>query len=229
MSHLTENHLKARLATNINQVKSPKFLRFCPLCVEDDRREFSETYWHRIHQLAGIVVCPDHQCFLQNSLVRWERQSSSFFHSAEEFINPESPCFINDKNPTHKIFLNLAKNAQWLLNQKELCLESGELRERYYNILLQRGFAYYNGKVRSEKLFKAFIGFFKSEVFDELECSLKSSYGSWLSKLTDKTYIGTFYHPIRHLLLLNFLEISPENFSSRLLSLSLSALRPIHV
>jgi TniQ len=47
-----ENRIRTRLATNIKQVKTSKFLRYCPICTIDDRETFGEAYWHRIHQLA---------------------------------------------------------------------------------------------------------------------------------------------------------------------------------
>ena len=39
-------------------------LRHCPLCAANDRAPYGETYWHRIHQLPGINVCPLHHCNL---------------------------------------------------------------------------------------------------------------------------------------------------------------------
>jgi hypothetical protein len=50
-------------------VKSPKVLRFCQTCRMHDVDEFGETYWHRTHQLPGVLVCPDHHCFLLQSEV----------------------------------------------------------------------------------------------------------------------------------------------------------------
>lgn len=37
-------------------------LRYCPLCVAHDREQYGEAYWHRVHQMIGIHVCPVHQC-----------------------------------------------------------------------------------------------------------------------------------------------------------------------
>ncbi len=43
----------------------PKFLRFCPECVQEDRRLYGQCYWHRLHQVPGVYICPDHQTTLQ--------------------------------------------------------------------------------------------------------------------------------------------------------------------
>jgi len=210
MKSLSNNHLQTRLAMNVSQVKLPNFLRFCPRCVVEDREECGETYWHRLHQLAGVLVCPVHQCFLRDSPIRWERESSYLFYAAENFTNTEEHLLVvdvDDKNYAHRIYLEIARDAQWLLTQQGLSLGQGKLRERYYNTLLKKGFAFYNGKIRISELFEAFSVFYEPKIFEELGCELKNSRQGWLARLVDKTYSGVFYHPIRHLLFLKFLEI----------------------
>lgn len=211
----TDNRLKMRLATNINQVKSPIYLRFCPLCLVEDREKYGETYWHRMHQLAGILVCSRHRCFLDDSSIKWEKESSYLFHCAENLLSATVPRFLDEKNNSHRIFLTLADNASWLLSKNGLSLQPGELRRRYYNILLKKGFAFYNGKIRSTELFEAFTEFYTSEVLEELGCQISSPRKTWLPRLVDKTYAQVLYHPIRHLLFLNFLEIDLDQFFAK--------------
>lgn len=31
----------------------PQWFRFCPVCVEEDRGNLGESYWHRLHQIMG--------------------------------------------------------------------------------------------------------------------------------------------------------------------------------
>lgn len=210
MKSITANHLKTRLATNIYQVKMPEFLRFCPLCLVKDKKLYGETYWHRIHQLAGILVCPEHKCFLHDSPIRWERESSYLFHSANKLLSEKKPRFIDEKEFSHQIYIDLALEAKWLLSQENISLNQGELRERYYNFLLKKGFAFFNGKIRSSKLIEAFIQFYDPKLLRELGCPLEYSRKTWLPKLIDKTYANVLYHPIRHLLLLKFLSITAK-------------------
>ena len=42
------------------------YLKYCPLCVTEDKNKYGETYWHRTHQLKNINVCPIHSCKLYN-------------------------------------------------------------------------------------------------------------------------------------------------------------------
>src|SRR6201986_828577 len=53
-----------------SSVRPPERLRFCPRCVEVDRMTYKECYWHRLHQVAGVTVCPQHSIFLEESSVR---------------------------------------------------------------------------------------------------------------------------------------------------------------
>lgn len=39
-------------------------LSCCPVCLSEDMRKFGEPYWHRIHQLPGVLVCPMHNARL---------------------------------------------------------------------------------------------------------------------------------------------------------------------
>ena len=34
---------------------SDRCLRYCPICAEQDRQKYGETYWHRTHQMIDIV------------------------------------------------------------------------------------------------------------------------------------------------------------------------------
>lgn len=42
-------------------------LRYCPLCVGEDRERFGEAYFHIGHGVPGINVCPRHGCYLADT------------------------------------------------------------------------------------------------------------------------------------------------------------------
>ena len=65
-------------------------LRYCPLCAEEDRRELGETFWHRVHQIGGIAICPKHVCRLVESDALISAGSPRFV-SAEEQVPDDSP------------------------------------------------------------------------------------------------------------------------------------------
>lgn len=48
------------------RIKTPT-MRYCPECVHDDSKQYGETYWHRIHQICELKICPVHHCNLINT------------------------------------------------------------------------------------------------------------------------------------------------------------------
>ena len=42
-------------------------LRYCPQCFDEDIATYGEPYWHRLHQIPGIAVCPRHDCWLADT------------------------------------------------------------------------------------------------------------------------------------------------------------------
>ncbi len=210
MASDSDNKIHVRLGIRVKQLNAPDYLRFCPLCVDEDRYSYGETYWHRMHQLAGILVCPNHKCFLENSCLKWDRKVGYQFYLAEQFIINTFPRYLNEENPDQKILLRVAQDAQWLLSQRQLQIGPEIIRHRYFNRLLKLGFAYYKGRLRHEKFFEACDEFFSPKFF---EMTGRASNGdNWLSALVQKSNTHTIYHPIRHLLLLNFLGLSAEEF-----------------
>ena len=70
----------------IPKAKRQRFLRYCPMCVNMDRDKYGETYWHRIHQMQSIDICPVHFCVLQNTDIAIGSTTSPRFSAAENMI-----------------------------------------------------------------------------------------------------------------------------------------------
>lgn len=49
--------------------KTDRYLRYCPVCAENDRKQYGEAYWHRIHQLQGVKICSSDSvsCWIRGS------------------------------------------------------------------------------------------------------------------------------------------------------------------
>ena len=44
-----------------------RYLRYCPKCVSEDRKNYGETYWRRSHQMMFVDCCHEHGCRLISS------------------------------------------------------------------------------------------------------------------------------------------------------------------
>lgn len=88
-----------------NKTMHRKWLRYCPVCTETDREHYGETYWHRLHQLDHIDICPIHGCYLHNSSVSITSKDSPSLIHAETVI----PIHLTTENCINKIELEVAK------------------------------------------------------------------------------------------------------------------------
>ena len=70
-----------------NKKAEGRFLRYCPLCSAEDRKNIGETYWHRTHQIIGLNVCPVHKCYLHNSNIPIKSKATPMLKTAEEVIS----------------------------------------------------------------------------------------------------------------------------------------------
>ena len=64
-----------------------QYLRFCPMCVKEDREVYGETYWHRKHQIRNMSICTKHKCRLKESSVLAKSEQSYTFCPAESYID----------------------------------------------------------------------------------------------------------------------------------------------
>lgn len=60
-----------------------KYLKYCPLCVTDDRGQYGEAYWHRKHQIRNMNVCAKHKCRLAISTIPAKSEQSFTLDPAE--------------------------------------------------------------------------------------------------------------------------------------------------
>jgi hypothetical protein len=197
-----------------SSIRSPNWFRFCPLCTEEDEKQFGEGYWHRLHQITGVEVCPIHNIFLENSNApARNRRYSRQYLSAEQTIQVTVPRLLDLSNHSHQILLKIARDVAWLLSQRNLVPGLQSLRNRYLKVLLDHRYASYHGIVHGLSLINAFKSFYSNSLLGQLQCQLdKPSDSTWLYRLV-KPYKNTkVNHPLRHLLLIQFLGHTAEEF-----------------
>ena len=71
------------------KLRKDKCSKYCPKCALRDRECYGEAYWHRVHQLQGVTVCPEHGVPLIESAVRRNRAESRIEAAAELVIGSE--------------------------------------------------------------------------------------------------------------------------------------------
>lgn len=195
-------------------IRPPDFLRFCPSCVEADRQEFKECYWHRLHQVPGVLVCPEHKTFLEDSEVRARNRSNSYDYVSAEQANLHAGARVLDLSDTHhRCLMFIAQSAGWLLNQRGLVPGYDTLHSYYLQALDAKGLAYQGRFVHAARLAEALRQVYPQPLLAAIQCDFdgEKEY-SWPFRLIKELRLGKANHPLRHLLLMGLLGHTPKTF-----------------
>jgi Tn7-like transposition protein D/TniQ len=191
-------------------------LRFCQECVGEDKSRYGECYWHRIHQISGVEICPFHQVYLQESDARTRNKISRHqFVAAEDAIRYPLLQPSNTQSPYHQILLALAHDAHFLLCQYHSSQDQSVPHHRYRKLLSEKGLATYRGRVVDTGLFlQQFRNSYPPQLLQLLHCELDEHLGQpWLLRLVRAPEAAQ--HPLHHLLLMHFLGYTVEDFFAR--------------
>jgi len=187
-----------------------QYFKFCPTCTEEDKLQYGELYWHRVHQISGVLVCPKHYVPLYNSLVPVRGYNKYQYKAASEenCVKPDINVIYADD--VFEKLVRLAEDAQVLLNSD---FEKRNI-EWYLAKMMEMGFATVNGKVYRKRLIKEFINYYGEEFLDMVQSSVDVDNDSnWLMDMIRKK--NKTAHPIRHLLLSQFLGISLQDLFNK--------------
>lgn len=106
----TYNHLKNDtcdahyLFSSILRHPGEEFLKYCPLCVQADRKKYGESYWHRKHQIRNVDICPTHRCRLIMSNVSAKTYNTFTLDALEHHI--KSMEIVIDENKIKEIYID---------------------------------------------------------------------------------------------------------------------------
>lgn len=205
--------IHTRLGIVAGFIEMPSYLRFCSVCMGNDQKQFGECYWHRLHQLPGVEVCPTHEVFLEkSSVLTHNRRRISEFVSLKQDIQTISPRPVDPSNNTHIILLRIARDIGWLLNHCRLVPGLEALYQKYLCLVRNSPeLVTYTGRIRVQELLRIFKNYYPAKILNLLQCPLDEKIrGNWLAQLV--RYPQRVHHPLRHLLLIQFLGYTAQEF-----------------
>jgi hypothetical protein len=191
-----------------------KELQFCPVCVEQDRQQYGETYWHRLHHVPGVLVCPKHQAWLETTHTSYITVGTRHvFVSAERIIAPTKARELDLSRPDHRTLVAIAQDIAWLLNQPVLKPSLAELHERYRACLVEQNLQTYAGYLRLSPLMEAFRAAYSPELLEILGCNLNPQLRiDWPINLLRNR--GKTLAPVRYILVARLLGHTLESLLS---------------
>ncbi|WP_053591379.1 TnsD family Tn7-like transposition protein [Bacillus sp. FJAT-22090] len=197
-------HMSIGLVASI--VKETKYFKYCPICLETDLKKYGESYWRISHQLPSVFICTEHKSLLHFSSVLYRNNNSELVPPDEINCIPSPLNRSISKSMTEKGFYQLCKiaNESKVLLNNELNCDLTQLLSIYKDLLRKKGLITIKGRVRQVDLYRQFVSFYGVEFLSYFHSVPSLAQEScWLKTITRKHRIS--FHPVRHLLLLNFL------------------------
>lgn len=211
------NSIRTQSGIVAGSVSTPGYLKSCPQCRSEDERHWGQAYWHRVHQIPGVLMCPEHAAPLQNSVVHYTLRVSiqKFDVLSSSSISP----VVHYPVEWNANLLFIAKQARWLLDHRLEFHQLSDFRKFYVQCLHSLGYVTEHGTVRFRKLIPSFGGFFGHAFLDLMDSDIwADDQDTWLHKVLRKPRVSC--HPLRHTLLLAFLG---ESMSSMFLEMKTGA------
>lgn len=187
-------------------------LRYCPCCVEDDRTRLEECYWHRLHQLPGVEVCPVHEVWLESSdIPAWDPRGSHGIATAECVIASTPPRPLSVHEPGRDSLLGLARNAAWLLQHPQPASALHTRADRYRFLLAERGWGTYRKRFDWAPFWRAFLRVHPLTILQRLDGHARSLRTGRGIRVLLRSHDWAM-PPLYHLLLIHFLGMTVEEF-----------------
>ncbi|MCM3181172.1 TnsD family transposase [Cytobacillus horneckiae] len=193
-------------------IKDWQYIRFCPSCVKQDRANYGEAYWHVSHQLPKVHYCYIHQEPLQDSTIELRNPHKHEFISAEkaELDIPFLTSLFSQKTEQYLRALS-GESLKLIVDNQPFDFQN--IQPIYKYLMQLNGYSNHLGKVHQQYFTKQFKQYYGEEFLSLVNCDFdEQSDTSWLRSIVRKHRKA--FHPVQHLLLLNFLGTSVKELSN---------------
>lgn len=185
------------------------YLRFCAECWKEDVKKYGEPYWHRLHQLPGVMVCPVHRQSLMTTTVTLLAAGKSFYPAEERLIGQSQACGVYSDGMMEKLAL-IASDSDWLLQNGMDCGSYEQTHSKYVQYSRSQGFDSLTGRIRAKKIRNAVQDSFGAELLGLLDASGGNAGESWIERIFH--HPQSFQHPMYHILLTELMAGSTRAF-----------------
>jgi hypothetical protein len=201
--------LMLKLGVNASRIGFASRVRLCPECIAQDQAQRGVAYWHRVHMLPGVLVCPHHGTSLRILDPRWSSRSSRQLNLPNDG-NVQAHTVLLDTPlrcmpPLHEIALRSLQ----VLESEVTALSAEAVRCTLLHRATQLNLASDNHRLHLHMLAEHMTDFFAA-LPQEWEFSILGEVragtpASWVTKLL-RTPI-TSHHPLKYILLAGALGI----------------------
>jgi hypothetical protein len=193
-------------------------LKYCPKCLADDLVGKGEGYWRVLHQVPGMLTCPNHGLQLLDRCPSCEQK---MIREREKLIALNEYCTCGNDlaiQYTDAIPASISekcrdyqKDVLVLLNT-DILFEPEEMKRIYYDKLVKAGFVNPKGEIKHSQLVKDFTAFYGIDYLAHVNSSIEFDpyRADWLIAMFRNNEKPA--HTLRQLLVIRFLFGSMESF-----------------
>lgn len=211
----TVAHLKFRLGLLTSRFRAHHPLKACAACMESDLKTWGWAYWHLQHQFPGVWICPTHGTLLQESDSKASGVGRFLWHLPNEADFRTWPSAPDDLD--HAAFDRLSQisnlTVSLVCSQMPGRIDPTQLHRLYHAELERRNLLTPHGGYRLSEIAAEFANHVRTlrtlPEFSALPATVEEAY-SQLSRYLRAPRGGT--HPLRHLVLIDWLLGNSENF-----------------
>jgi hypothetical protein len=211
MSAAAANEKAGYFALGFGKMRQPRNerFRFCKSCWADDTAVFGEPYWHRLHQLPGVMACHLHREPLFEALINFLNGSKDFYAASSGIIDTAVPCGVFS-DPVLEKLISFSADTAWLLKNGCRLGPYEETLNRYDRRLRMAGLRVWKGKTFHKQTHSAILEYFDPEFLKLLNAYDASHNSSWVARFTH--YPKSPLHPVYHILMVEFMAGSTKMF-----------------
>lgn len=177
-------------------------LQHCAKCILEDYDKYGESYWHRIHQMPGVFVCPFHK----ELLLEIEFNKFKFIYPDVSLMS-KTICDENVSVHTFNLLNKYAYEVNWLLNN-ECLAEFNSFEGKIKNKLKSKEYYRSINAIDRVKLSDDLLNYYKNETLKYFNSTI-NDYGDWPHEILNK---NKHHSSIKYILLIIFLWGSLKSF-----------------
>ncbi|MDD9267874.1 TnsD family Tn7-like transposition protein [Paenibacillus sp. GCM10023248] len=183
-------------------------LRYCTECLREEILTLGEAYWHRIHQVPGVYVCPSHYTVLMKTETKLLNKFRLISPTADLLEQASTPLIYGMDEKTKLELQELAKDALHLLQQNLMPKGKNYYKGVYTMLLKLKGFTYAAGLLSLATVIQDFKNRYSETTLALLKSEVISHKEGWL---IDFLRYGQI-HPMRNILMMRYLAGSVDSF-----------------
>ncbi len=201
--------LMLRLGLTASRLEFASRVRFCPACIYDDTASVGAAYWHRIHQLPGVLLCPHHDTVLRILDHRWLSRTSRRLHLPDSDEVQDHSLLLDIPMSLQPALCEVARRSLHVLETDVPSTSPRGIRSVLLGGATALGLASNSGRLNLGRLAQHLSDFFKafpsSWEYSMLAQSSENMPAVWVQKLLHKP--RHTHHPLKFILLASALKV----------------------